>query len=231
MAFPLYLAMTAAEIRENPRLPSHFAYMACHFSPYGTGLSNPPTQLPGGSLLILNDRTPICGHDPEVVAAQLCRWYDSFDCCGILLDFQRSDCAETAALAAHIVETLPYPVAVSESYAAPLPCPVLLPPVPLDIPIAEYLQSWNGREIWLEAALDAMEITLTPEGCLRIGIPQPNLEDGFFDEALHCHYRIEVQNDQARFTLFRTRADLDELLQEAEQLGVTQAVGLWQELI
>ena len=231
MAFPLYLAMTATEIQKNPRLPAHLAYMACHFSPYSTGLSNPPTQLPGESLLMLNDRTPICGHDPEIVVVQLCQWYELFDCSGILLDFQRPNCAETAALTAHIVESLPCPVAVSEAYAAFLPCPVLLQPVPLDIPITEYLLPWNSREIWLEVALDAIEITLTPEGCQRINIPHQNLDDGFYDEQLHCHYRIQVQENQARFTLFRTREDLDALLQEAERLGVTRAVGLWQELI
>ena len=71
MAIPLYLAMTAREFRICKTVPANMAWMACHFSPYGTGLSNLPTSLPPGSMIILNDRTPICGHDPELIAAQL----------------------------------------------------------------------------------------------------------------------------------------------------------------
>ena len=37
-----FLAMTAAEIRANPDISSPIGWMACHFSPYGTGLSNLP---------------------------------------------------------------------------------------------------------------------------------------------------------------------------------------------
>ena len=51
----LNLAMTAAELGAAP-LPSHPAWMACHFSPYSTGLTNLPPKLPQDSLLILNDR-------------------------------------------------------------------------------------------------------------------------------------------------------------------------------
>ena len=71
MVLPLYLAMTAAEIRANTDFPPNIGYMACHFSPYGTGLSNCPAHLPEGSMLILNDRTPVYGHCPERIAQQL----------------------------------------------------------------------------------------------------------------------------------------------------------------
>ena len=71
MAIRLYLAMTAAEIRENTGLPPKIAWMACHFSPYCTGLSNLPRILAAGSVLMLDDVTPIFHHDPQQIAAQL----------------------------------------------------------------------------------------------------------------------------------------------------------------
>lgn len=230
MAFPLYLAMTAAEIRENSQLPPKYAYMACHFSPYGTGLSNRPKSLPEGCLLILNDRTPIHGHDHGLIAAQLEELATKFSCSGVLLDFQRPECKETAALARHLTEALPCPVSVSEMYAEGLACPVFLPPLPLDVPLAEYLRPWQDREIWLEVALDGLEITLTPQGYAPVPLPFPGESEGFTDAKLHCHYHINMKEDAAKFTLFRTREDLDALLAEAEAFGVTRAVGLWQEL-
>lgn len=72
MEIPLFLAMTAAEFRIAAEIPAHPAWMACHFSAYGTGISNLPRELPAGAMLMLNDRTPICGHDPEDVAKPLC---------------------------------------------------------------------------------------------------------------------------------------------------------------
>ena len=228
MALPFYLAMTAGEFRGNPP-PSRLAYMACHFSPYGTGLSNCPETLPVGSLLILNDRTPISGHDPVQIAGQLESFAEDFSLCGILLDFQRPGCEEAQVLADFLIAALPCPVIVSAPYATEN-APVFLPPVPLDIPICEYLQPWQGQEIWLEAALDGLEITLTAQGAACTPLPFPQPHDGeFHDKDLHCHYHIRTEKDSARVQLRRTRTDVDTLLQEAESLGVAAAVGLWQE--
>ena len=88
MALPLYLALTAAEFQNCSSLPEHAAWMACHYSPYGLGLSNIPKDLPQGSMLILNDRTPPCRHDPELIARQLGEIAERFQCGGVLLDFQ-----------------------------------------------------------------------------------------------------------------------------------------------
>ena len=66
-----YLAMTAAEFQNCSSIPAHPAWLSCHFSPYTKGLSNVPGQLPPGAMMILDDANPICGHDPEVVRAQL----------------------------------------------------------------------------------------------------------------------------------------------------------------
>ena len=78
--------------------------------------------------------------------------------------------------------------------------------------------------------MDGLQLRLTSDGCESIRIPSPALSGGFADEALHCHYRIQENPDRVDFTLYRTREDLDALMQEAAQLGVTLAVGLWQEL-
>ena len=76
MAMARYLAMTAAEMMGGAPLPGKTAWMACHFSPYSTGLCNLPAALPPGSLLILNDRTPIHGHDPERICRELVVLWD-----------------------------------------------------------------------------------------------------------------------------------------------------------
>jgi hypothetical protein len=72
------------------------AWMACHFSPYGTGLSNLPPNLPANAMVILNDRTPIHGHDSKEI---LCQLNNLTPHC-LLLDFQRQAVEETAAPAA-----------------------------------------------------------------------------------------------------------------------------------
>lgn len=231
MAFPCYLAMTAAEFAGTEALPVKAAWMACHFSPYGIGLSNCPEQLPKDAMIILNDRTPIHGHDPALIARQLCQLAEQFGAACVLMDFQRPDNWETAAVAKAAVQALPCPVGVSESYAKGLSCPVFLPPPPLDQPLDTYLSSWQGREIWLEAALDGAVITLTPEGAQTVPMTHwAGSETGHAEEALHCHYITQVEENQIRFTLFRSPEDIKAMLQEAAAQGVTQAVGLYQEL-
>lgn len=231
MAILRYLAMTAAEIREKQDFSGNIAWMACHFSPYSTGLSNLPQVLSADSLLILNDYTPMQGHDPQVVAGQLRECVEALGCRGVLLDFQRPGEEQAAALAKRLTQALPCPVGVSEAYADGLDCPVFLSPVPPGTPAGEYLSPWLGREIWLELALDGEVIILTEKGTDTAPLPHAGaLAGGFSEEMLHCHYHIEMVEDAAKFTLWRTRKDLEDLLMEAEKLGVTTAVGLYQEL-
>ena len=79
--------------------------------------------------------------------------------------------------------------------------------------------------------MDAVQITLTESGSRAISLPYSGEPDtGHREEILHCRYRTEVTEDRAQFTLYRTRSDLNKLLEEAESCGVTRAVGLWQEL-
>ena len=229
MALPLYLALTAAEFDGCSPLPERIAWMACHFSPYGTGLSNRPADLPEGAMLILNDRTPIHGHDPELILRQLSDVVAEQKSGCVLLDFQQPNSEESAALARFLTENLSCAVGVSELYARELNCPVFLPPVPLDVPLEVHLAPWQGREVWLEAALDGITLTLTEEGCTTALLPD-HPQKGQRDTRLHCRYAVDTDVSCARFHLWRSPEDLDTLLSQAENLGVTRAVGLWQEL-
>lgn len=231
MPLPVYLAMTAAQFQQTRPLPSHPAWMACHFSCYGTGLSNCPEKLPDNTLLILNDRTPVWNHDPRLIVSQLKQITERNTVYGILLDFQRQGVPQTAAIAKTITKEFSCPVAVTESYAADLDCPVFLSPPPLHRPLAAYLESWNGREIWLEAALDCQQMTLTREGCVITPVfPHQPADTGFLEENLFCRYTIKAEEEKIVFTLYRTPETLKQLLSEAEKLGVRTAVGLHQEL-
>ena len=231
MAIAPFLAMTAAEIRANPEFSEKIGWMACHFSPYGTGLSNLPCHLPEGSLLILNDRTPWWNHDGALIVDQLTERVESLGCHGLLLDFQRPGVAEVAHLAGFLTEQLNCPVGVAQAYAGNLECPVFLPPVPLHQTVAEYLLPWQEREIWLELALDAEEIQLTPAGSAIVALPFPPAHKAaHHDKALHCGYSIHPEENSARFTLSRAKEDIRSLLEEAANYGVTTAIGLWQEL-
>ena len=230
MAIPMYLAMTAAEFAVCRVLPEKIGWMACHFSPYGTGLSNLPDKLPKDSLLIVNDRTPICGHDPGSIFAQLSEIIEEQSVSAVLLDFQRPDVPETQALAKHLAG-LPCPVGVSHLYARELACPVFLPPVPVNQEIRCHLAPWQGREIWLEAALSGMTIRLDSHGCVTEELrAEKSAPFPFSDPTLRCHYRIGTGNDTACFHLLRFKEDLMQLLEDGTQYGVTTAVGLYQEL-
>lgn len=231
MAIATFLAMTAAEMALAEIFPHQSAWMACHFSPYGTGLTNLPESLPPDSLLILNDRTPIHGHDPQLIADQLSHCLEQLGCRGLLLDFQRPDCEETQTLVKILLSALPCPVGVTEFYVQDdIPHPVFLPPVPPSSTLESYLSPWIGRELWLELALDGACITLTEEGSHMVSLPDPDCSiSGFQDETLHCHYSIQTADDLARFTLWRTPEDLKKLITAAESLGITACVGLYQE--
>lgn len=228
MVLPRYLAQTATEMAGNPK-PERLAYLACHFSPGGKGLSNLPPKLPPGAMLILDDSTPMDGHEPDLIVKQLSDLIQANLCEALLLDFQRPDVPGQRELAQLLGSALPCPVGVSDNYAREHTCPVFLSPVPPDMPISEYLRPWQGREIWLEAALDGIMLTLTETGCAAEPL-WDFPEDGRCDKRLHCHYAIETVGDSAVFRLWRSSSDLNMLLDEAGSLGVTKSIGLWQEL-
>lgn len=231
MAIAPFLAMTAAEMRNLSRIPQKCAWMACHFSPYGLGLSNLPQTLPSETLLMVDDITPPHGHDPQIVAAQLQQCVDALECSGILLDFQRPGNPETANLVKKLAAALACPVAVSEVYAEAVDCAAFLSPVPPSVPLQEHIAPWKGRDIWLDISLSGEVIAVTEQGASVTALPFPcTNKKGLPEETLHCHYWTELNEKNAVFTLWRTQEDLENLLKEAEELGVTAAVGLYQEL-
>lgn len=224
-----YLAMTAAEFQNCSSIPAHSAWLSCHFSPYTKGLSNVPGQLPPGAMVILDDANPVYGHDPEAVRAQLDAAVKKNQCSCVLLDFQKPGNEETAAMAAYLGNKLSCPVGISHLYANEMNCAVLLPPIPPDVPLAEYIQPWAGREIWLELAMDVMGCRITKNGAVAFqptSIPSKCLTD----TSLCCHYATEIYDDYIDFTLWRTAEDLTLLMEQAEKCGISQFVGLWQEL-
>ena len=229
MVLPLYLAMTAAEIQNSSALPERIAWMACHFSAYGKGISNAPASLPPGSALILNDRIPPFGHDPAIVARELAETIEQTGAQRLLLDFQRPGIPLLGKITHAVIAAVPCPVAVSTHYGQALTCPVFLLPK-LHKPLGEQLQAYAGREIWLEAALEYWEVTVTAQGSHFLEIPPEDGEFPHVEESLHFRYRTQVAHDHVRFTLSRDEEQLRAHLAQAAELGVRCAFGLYQQL-
>lgn len=219
-----YLAMTGAEMMGYTGMEKA-AWLACHFSPYSTGLSNLPQSLPPDSLVILDDSTPLSDHDPERIAAQLAGLENIG---GLLLDLQRTSPGYPALIDA-ITKAMSCPVAVTEPHAGQAACGVFLSP-PLNMPLAEAVKPWTGREIWLDVPFGAQTITVTKTGCEVSDIhPPDNWEFPHREDALHCRYQIKTTEDQVQFTLYRSPNDLEPILQQASSLGITKAISLYQE--
>ena len=228
MVLPLYLAMTAAETYAAEKLPEHPAWMACHFSSYSTGLSNLPKEIPPDSMLILNDRIPVWNHDPKQIQDQLSERIDSLSVNAILLDFQRPNQPQAKKIAEHLCQTLSCPVGVSELYAAELNCPVFVSAAPPHLSLQAHLCPWKSREIWLEAALQACCYRVDAQGCTQTDCSPTHTE--FYDDSLHCGYSYHVTETVAEFVLVRQHPHLLRYLEQAQQMGVTKAIGLYQEL-
>ena len=223
----VFLAQTSGEIKKQ--LPEKLAYMALHFSPYSTGLSNLPLDLPKNSILLLDDSMPPENHDPQLVSEQLVQLVNQFSPAGVLLDFQRPVTEKLTAMADCIVKALPCPVGVTERYARDLGCPVFLSPLPANKGLQDYLKPWLNQGVYLEIAPDCLEITVTEKGSkIRQIYPVQNLP--LANKKLHCHYQVKVFPDKAVFTICRYKEDLAALVQEAESLGVLGCVGLYEEL-
>lgn len=224
MGIPQYLAMTEPELLKNSP-PPFLACLGIHFSQ--EGLSNLPQALPKGAVLILDDRTPLESQSIPEISETLCRFLARCSCRGLLLDFQRPGILSQKELAAFLSRDLPCPVAAPPEYA-PEGCPVFLPPVPVDCAVETHLAPWQGREIWLDTSLQGLRLTLTKAGttCAPTNAP---VSQGFYDDDLCCQYTIRETAQGFLFHLYRDRASLQKLLARAEPLGVTMALGLWQE--
>lgn len=231
MALPVYLAMTAAEMEGCEAVPERIAWMACHFSSYGLGLSNIPRQLPEQSILILNDRIPVQGHRPDMVARQLADLAENFSVSGVLLDLQREADPQTEAIVRAVTEALPCPVAVTECYAHGLDCPVFLESPRAYHTLESRVRQWEGRELWLELSLSPGTVTVTKDGSHYTPTSEfPEDLPIHKNETLHCSYCVQESEQEAQFFFRRTHDDLLALLDEGEKLGITKAVGLYQEL-
>ncbi len=230
MEIPVFLAMTAGEVAQAEELPERLAWMACHFSAYGTGISNIPKALPPGSMLMLNDRTPVCGHAPDAVAKALCEAAERLQCDCILLDLQRPEQEGLLPIIRAVLDRASCPVGVSALYAEDLDCPVLVPPVAPYQPLKKALTPWAGRELWLELSTQGTQITVTQEGSYYAPLPfyEPP-EKGHYDQELCCHYEIQPEEKEVRFLLGRTETDLQTLLEKAKAFNVTHSIRLWQE--
>lgn len=223
----VFLAQAGQEMAKSP--PDRFAYMALHFSAYSKGLSNAPTQLPQGSILLLDDSMEPADHDPQVITDQLKDLTNRFSPKAVLLDFQRPKTKELENVATCILQALPCPVGITEAYAKDFGCPVFLSPPPANKALANYIDPWKKQGIYLEIAPDCIAFTVTEKGSTPAQIPiVQNLP--LEDNRLHCHYNVEVFSDKAVFTICRYKEDLAQLVQEAEQLGVLACVGLYGEL-
>ena len=225
MANQPYLAMTAAEFLSCASLPPKVAWMACHFSPYGRGLSNIPRELPKDSILILNDRIEPQGIDPQLVAQQLKQAVQALECYSVLLDFQRPGNELTQAVAEAVCNALPYPVAVSSSYAKELRCAVFLPPPGLREDIAAYFAPWQARELWLEV-YDQWETVTVMSEAVQCNAEAPEVPPHLphYDGAQNCRSALELLDDRAVFTLHRGI----ELWQNSEY-PITNLIALWQD--
>lgn len=229
MALPLYLAMTQREIADVS-LAGRTAYMACHFAAYGKGLADIPGQLPPESMLILDDRMPVWDHDPGLVTEQLHMAVDALGCSCVLLDFQKPGEPLIKDITRSIADALPCPVAVTEAYAEAAGCAVLVSaPLP-NQGLSPKSEVWRGRELWLEAAPETLRYTVTEAGSCREWVTE--LPEAFpqRDDRLCCGYHVEVFDDRAVFTVGRNWESLQKLMTQAEKMGFTRAVGLYQQL-
>ena len=205
MVLPLYLAMTGAEMCTIP----HPAYLMADWS----------DRPPAGFLPVITDRQPLTMQAVD----ELCRIAENWDLA--LLDFEKPVTPEARRLLAR----LPCPAAAPPGYSDT--GPVFLPPAPLHVPLEAYLEPWQGRDLWLDAALRQQTITVTEAGTTFSDFsPAANLSGGYHDKNLHCRFIQEYYPDRAVFTLFDTPETLADKLNYAAVLGISRAVGLYQEL-
>lgn len=230
MDFSIYLAFTPAQWDCVGKYGGKAAWMGAKFSPSGSGITGLPTSLPPGSMLMLTDETPMDGHDPQQVADELARAANVLGCERVLLDFQREKRPEYLETIKAVADAVPCPVGISEIYAEELDCPVLLSPPLLWTPLSQHLAKWEGREIWLEAVLEGVKVTVTEAGADYLPWDPEELAQSHIHTGLHLRYWVEQRKTDVLFHLHRDRQQLNALLQEAHALGIQTAVGLYQQL-
>lgn len=237
MSIPLYLAMTAAEFSTAPALPPRIAWMAMHFPVSGPGLSGRPHRLPPGSLVLLDDLTPWCGHSLESVCQETIDVLLRTGAAGLLLDFERPPTEETLRLANCLTQCCREagcPIGMPPGYLDHgSEAAVFLPPLPCHRPPEQVLEPFQGREIWLEAATCGCRVALGPDGP-SLTLENPQLLEAesesmptFTDPHLHCRYYSRLNEAGVELALYDTWEMLTRKLEHCQALGVTLAVGIW----
>ena len=228
MAIVRYLAMTGAEFCSCTQYPPHIGWLACHFSPSGTGLSNIPKAMPAGSLLIVDDSLPFADHDPKLICQQLQQTIQDLDIHAIVLDFQRCHEPLLQSLAELLQKELPCPVFAPPEYAKN--GAIFLPPCPLHTPVDFYLKPYKNRQILLDTTPFSEIINVTQNGAsYHTILPQTFDGNDHWDQRLYCHYKIAVQGHCVSFTLQRNKEAFSEWRAYVEGLGVAAMIGLYQE--
>ncbi len=224
MDFPQFLAMTGQEIEKYSPPAGRVGYLACHFSPYGRGLTGIPQTLPPGSLLVLTDRTPVWDHDPRRIAGELTQAVEGLGCAGVLLDLQRPGEPRTAAIARAVTEALPCPTAVTPAYARDLGCPVLAPPPAPWEPPQALRDRWPDRTLWLEAIPQQGHFVLDAAKSRWESLWEPGPEH----LAHTCCTQVRVTRDGEGLRVYLRRGRL-ELAALAKALDIQVSVGLQQD--
>ena len=225
----IFHGVTPSEMAVRP--PKKAAYMACHFSSGGPGLSNLPQFLPPSSILLLDDSMPPGEHDPALCARQLQDLAERHKPKAIILDFQNPPGNASRRMVNALLQALPCTVAVTDSYAKVAGCPVFLSPTPLNMALQTHLAPWLKQGVFLEVAPQAQVITVTEHASTHVPVPFDSVSGlPLEDRRLFCHYNVTVSPTQAQFTLCRTGSDIVALAKCAYDLGVREVIGLHQEL-
>ena len=226
-----YIAMTRSEFssfRSSECLP---AWMACHFSPYGIGISNLPDVLPEASMIILNDIIPPYEHDPDIIANQLNELASKAKTNTFLLDFQREKNRKTEAIVKELTNKLNGKVGVTEAYAENTTCAVFLTcPLPYQ-PLSKKISRWDGRDLWLELAVETSIVHISTSGSKITHVNKSilNAKDSY-DNVLKSRYLTEINEKQAMITIERNPETLYLLEQEAASYDIELTIGLYQQL-
>ena len=228
MSLSRYFAMTPDELKTAGSLPGGAAYLSCRFG--DSGLTDLPEQLPEGSMLILEDSRIPDVLQNEKILDQLTEAAGKFRCSGVLLDFQKPFRKDLLALALLLQKGLSCPVAVPEAYEKASEGPVFLSLLPAHRCLKDWARPYEGLELWLEIGPAPESALVTESGTQFSEAPCPLPVCPHRHDKLKCHYGLELKNQQILFTLLRTAEDLKALTAEAEGLGFTRTVGLYQEL-
>ncbi len=235
MSIPLFLAITPAEFAHLPELPNPLAWMSVRLSLTSPGLSNVPSQLPPGSLIIFDDKTPWSGHSVELVCKEMTTLLLNTKAYGLLLDFERAPTPETILLVkalSQCCKEIGIPLAAPEGYGGDESVAVFTSPFPCWKKPTE--TSNDHRALWLDASPTAHALRITQDHAVGIALPYPpetppEEDQIHWDESLHCAYWTDFDGDGLVITMYRTPEKTTELLAELPSSPFRLAVGVWRE--